>query len=169
MNVSHQRPALRSSEADAFSLMECLVYLAIFFVVVGVALTAFYQMNDQSRAITRNSADIVRATQAGERWRQDVRAATNATTHPANGELRLKTPGGEISYFFRDHAVWRQGPNDASSSPALTDVKASVMTPAARTRVTSWRWEVELQSRRTNATLRPLFSFQAVPAGEVKR
>lgn len=169
MNFSRQMAARRASQAGAFSLMECLVYLAIFFVVVGVALTAFYQMNDQSRAITRNSADIVRATQAGERWRQDVRAATNATTHPANGELRLETPGGEISYFFRDHAVWRQGPKDTVSIPALADVKVSVMAPDARTRVTAWRWEVELQSKRTNATLRPLFSFQAVPAGDIKR
>jgi len=38
-----------------------------------------------------------------------------------------------------------------------------------RPQVKAWRWEIELQTKRTNATVRPLFTFLAVPATEVAR
>ena len=39
----------------------------------------------------------------------------------------------------------------------------------SRPQVKAWRWEIELQTKRTNATLRPHFTFLAVPAAEVAR
>lgn len=149
--------------------MECLAYLVLFFVVCGVALAAYHQMAGQSRDLTRNSDDIVRAMQAGERWRADVRAATNAVSLPETHELRLTTRHGLVSYFFRDGAVWRQGTNDAPSALFLAAVKSSAMQPDARKQVTAWRWEVELKTKRTNATVRPLFTFLAAPGTEAVR
>jgi Tfp pilus assembly protein PilE len=154
---------------SGFSLVECLVYIALFFVVLGVAFGAYYRMDEQARGFTRNSADIVHAMQAGERWRADVRAATNAAQLDANQELRLSSSAGDVSYFFRDGTVWRQGRNENNSVPVLSNVKSSAMKLDARQHVTAWRWEVELQSKRTNATIRPLFTFLAAPAAEVKR
>jgi hypothetical protein len=34
----------------------------------------------------------------------------------------------------------------------------------ARERIVSWRWELELQSTQKVARVKPLFTFQAVPA-----
>lgn len=155
--------------AVGFSLMECLAYLAVFFIVLGVAFAAYYQMDEQSRALTNNAADIVHATKAGERWRADVRAATNAAQFPENQELRLATRHGAVSYFFRDGAIWRQGTNDRLSVMVLSPVKSSAMQLDARAQVSAWRWEIELKTKRTNSTTRPLFTFLAVPGGEVAR
>ena len=160
---------MRAVNVPAFSLIECLAYIAVFFVVLGLALAAYYQMDEQSRGFTRNSADIVRAMQAGERWRADVRSATNAARLEIDQELRLIGRSGEVSYFFRAGTVWRQGTNDAHARPLLPNVKASAMQLDARTAARAWRWEIELQTKRTNVTLRPLFTFLAVPAPEVAR
>src|SRR5688572_31432259 len=99
--ISQSRMGQTGSSAGAagFSLMECLAYLAVFFVVLGVAFAAYYRMDEQSRGLTRNSAEIVRAMQAGERWRADVRAATNAVQLQDNQEFRLSTSSGDVSYF----------------------------------------------------------------------
>ena len=153
----------------AFSLLECLAYLGVFFVVLGAAFGAYYRLDEQTRGFTRNSADIIRAMQAGERWRADVRTATNAMQFEENQELRLTTRSGEVSYFFRDRTVWRQGFDKKQSELFLSNVKASAMKADARPQVKVWRWEIELLTKRTNATVRPLFTFLAVPAPEVVR
>ena len=153
----------------AFSLIECLAYLGVFFVVLGVAFGAYYRLDEQARGFSRNSADIVRAMQAGERWRADVRAATNVMQFEENHELRLTIREGEVSYFFRDRTVWRQGFDKTKSELFLSNVRTSKMIADARPQVSAWRWEIELQTKRTNATVRPLFTFLAVPAPEVVR
>ncbi len=153
----------------AFSLVECLVYIALFFVVLGVAVGAYYQMDEQSRGFARNSSDIVRTMQAGERWRADVRNATNAAQFDQNLELRLATRNGDVSYFFRDGSVWRQSTNDGKPIPVIANVKSSQMKADPRPQVKAWRWEIELQTKRTNATVRPLFTFLAVPMTEASR
>ena len=153
----------------AFSLLECLAYLGVFFIVLGVAFGAYYRMDEQTRGFTRNSADIIRAMQAGERWRADVRAATNTMQFEENQELRLTTRSGEVSYFFRDRTMWRQGFDQKRSELFLSNVKASAMKADTRPQVKAWRWEIELLTKRTNATVRPLFTFLAVPAPEVVR
>ena len=56
-------------------LVDCLVYLAIWVVVVGLAFSAFYRCMSYSKNLARNADDIARALKAGERWREDVRAA----------------------------------------------------------------------------------------------
>lgn len=158
-----------SRPRTAFSLLECLAYLGVFFIVLGVAFGAYYRMNEQTREFSRNSADIIRAMQSGERWRADVRAATNAMQFEENQELRLTTRSGEVSYFFRDRTVWRQDFDKKQSELFLSNVKSSTMTADARPQVKAWRWEIELQTKRTNSTIRPLFTFLAVPELEVAR
>ena len=43
------------------------------------------------------------------------------------------------------------------------------MKEETRPQVKAWRWDIELRTKRTNATVRPLFTFLAVPALEVSR
>jgi type II secretory pathway component PulJ len=169
ISQSRMGPAGSFTGAAGFSLMECLAYLAVFFVVLGVAFAAYYQMDEQSRGLSRNSAEIVRAMQAGERWRADVRAATNAVQLQENQEFRLSNSSGDVSYFFRDGAVWRQGTKDRLSVLVLAPVKLSAMQLDTRAQVSAWRWDVELKTKRTNTTTRPLFTFLAVPGTEVAR
>lgn len=158
-----------SHQGLAFSLIECLVYIAVFFVILGVALGSYYHMDEQSRGFARNSSDIVSAMQVGERWRADVRTATNAAFFDRNLEFVLTTKNGEVSYFFRDGVVWRQGTNESKSMPVIANVKSSLMKADPRSQVKAWRWEIELQAQRTNATVRPIFTFLAVPITEASR
>ncbi len=58
------------------SLLECLVYVAVLFVIFAVAGPAHVRVLDHTRQMRRVAADIARALDAGERWRADVRAAT---------------------------------------------------------------------------------------------
>ena len=144
-------------------MVECLAYMAVFFVVLGLALAAYYKMDEQARGFSRNSADIVRVMQAGERWRADVRLATARPQLDPAGVLHLPLARGEILYSFHDATVWRESPGETKRKPFLLNVKASAIKSEPRKQVQAWRWEVELETKRTNATIRPLFTFMAVP------
>ena len=147
-------------------LIDCLVYMSIWVVVLGLAFSTFYRCMTYSKNLTRNADDIVRALKAGERWREDVRKAT--------GPLKLVSEGGaeqavhiphktnEVIYLFIDDAVLRKSGTDASWTPALSGVKSSRMEKDDRQRVVSWRWEVELKNKQKVARVRPLFTFQAI-------
>jgi hypothetical protein len=148
---------------SAFSLVECLLYIAVFFVILGLALGAYFQMDEQSRGFARNSSDIVRTMQAGERWRADVRLATAPPLLDETGLLRIAQKEGQVRYSFRDQTVWRQSPGEKAPMAVLQNVKGSAMAVETRSHAKAWRWEIELQTKRTNATLRPLFTFLAAP------
>lgn len=164
-----RRKAEAAARIAAFSLIECLAYMAVFSVVLGVALAAYYRMDEQARAFSRNSDDIIRTMQAGERWRADVRLATTRPRVDAAGVLHIPLARGEIAYSFRDATVWRVSPADAAPRPFLLNVRASAIQTEVRPQVQAWRWELELETKRTNATLRPLFTFMTVPTAEVAR
>jgi hypothetical protein len=154
---------------SAFSLVECLLYIAVFFVVLGLALGAYYQMDEQSRGFARNSSDLVQTMRAGERWRADVRLATAPPLLDDTGVLRIAQKEGQVRYSFRDETVWRQAPGEKTPMAVLQNVKGSAMAVETRSHAKAWRWEIELQTKRTNATLRPLFTFLAASATEAPR
>src|SRR5438128_5034595 len=80
---------------QGFMLVDCLVYLAIWAVVVGLAFSAFFRSMSYSKNLARNADDIAPALQAGERWREDVRAATGPfklVTGQASVEQALHIP-----------------------------------------------------------------------------
>jgi len=149
------------------TLIECLLYIALFFVVASLAFASYFRVHDETRALSRNTDDIIRAMQAGERWRADVRAAT---TKPVieNDVLRLKTRSGDVLYLLRDGTVSRQA-GQSKAVPVLERVKRSTVQADPRQHVTAWRWELELQPRRAQTSVHPLFTFTAVPENEVTR
>ena len=163
-NGTEKKPPHRQ---QGFMLVDCLVYLAIWAVVAGLAFSAFYRCLSYSKYLARNADDIARALRAGERWREDVRAANGplqVVTWETNVAQALHIPQkfGEVRYIFIDgNVLWQRGTN-APWIPALSGVKSSRMEKDERQRVVSWRWEVELKNKQKVARVRPLFTFQAV-------
>jgi hypothetical protein len=159
----------RVDHEHGYLLTEALVYIGIVFLLLGVGYAAMYRSIDNSVALRRNADDILRALHAGERWRADVRLATQAVSWDNTGSdpvLRLQGSTNQFDYRFAAGAVYRR----AGSGPwsrILERVEASAMEREQRPGVTVWRWEVELRPQRIGSfkpgRVRPLFTFLAVP------
>lgn len=148
-------------------LMDCLVYVALFFVVTGLALSIFYRCWGNSRLIGRTADDIGAAVSAGELWRDDVRhaaAPVHAEASAAGQLVLIPVTGGSIRYRFAEGIVSRQNGDDAPWTQVLARVQSSRMAPDNRPRVAAWRWELELKPRQKFPRMLPLFTFEAVPA-----
>jgi type II secretory pathway pseudopilin PulG len=163
--VFHRKLGLRGRSPHrrrGFTLLECLVYFAVFFIIASLALLTYYRAEQDNRQLRRNAEDILRTLQAGEQWRQDIRLASGPPRSEgpeAAKELVIPQTNQVVKYVFREGAVWRQaGPKSAVFLPA---VARSQMTADKREHVTAWRWEVELQSRQRVVHVRPLFTFEA--------
>jgi Tfp pilus assembly protein PilX len=160
-------PAGRRRQAGVM-LAECLVYIGVWVMITGLAFTAFFRVLDNAKRLRRNAADIARALQAGERWREDIRSATGSvklvTVEGAPDQaLHIPQHSGEVIYFFTGTNVVRRANATASWVETLVAVRTSNMIEDRRPRVTAWRWEVELQPVKKTSLTRPLFSFQSVP------
>jgi hypothetical protein len=147
-----------------YLLIECLTYISVFVVILGLGLGAFYVCWDHSKALHYATDDITAALHAGERWRADIRQATGAIIgETASGGERLRIPHGtnEIIYSFNAGEVRRRIAVSNFSELLLAKVKASDMLMEMRGPVTAWRWEVELTSRRKETRLPLAFTFEA--------
>ena len=147
-------------------LVDCLMYIALLAVILTLTLAAFYRANENSRNLAQNAADIVRALNTGERWREDVRTATGPPRVVEDAKetlLQLPQAGGEVRYRLRNGIISRQTSGNTNWTDLLPNVKSSRMEPDPRRHVTAWRWELELQGRQKVARVKPLFTFQAVP------
>jgi len=161
MNMRHNQ----RSEAGIF-LVDCLVYCGLLTILLGCAFTAFYKVMDDSRHLNQNAADIVRALNAGERWRKDIRAATGSpeiVEGTWGAVLSLPLASGKIQYAYHDGMVYRRksGNTEERWQVFLPDVKISRMEKAGYAHVTAWRWEIELATGKKPARVKPLFTFQA--------
>jgi len=147
-------------------LIECLVYISLLFVVLGFGYMAFYRSQDFAIGLRRNADDIVRALDAGERWRQDIRSARGPIRIEAGGGeevLHIPQARGEVAYRLAGGELRRCAGERAPWLVVLPQVKSSHMQADVRTRITSWRWEIELSQTRKHARVRPRFTFEAVP------
>ncbi len=158
-------PPCKPRRMAGIFLTECLVYLAIFALLTGIGLAAFYLCWNHSQALVYATDDISAALRAGERWRADVRRATGRISlePSATGEW-MRIPEGErtIVYLFEAGEVRRELLASQTSELLLPRVKTSQMSVAARSGVTAWRWELELNARRPETQLPLLFTFEAV-------
>jgi hypothetical protein len=148
----------------AILLVECLVYIAVFAILLGVGMGAFYFCWDHSKALIYATDDIAAALRAGERWRADVRGATgkiSVETTTAGEVVKIPEEGKEILYRFDSGEVRRQMSSSEFSQLLLPKVKTSQMKLDARGGVTAWRWELELAQRRKETHLPLLFTFEA--------
>ena len=166
--IESRRGRSRSSERGIL-LIECLVYIAVGSILLGLAFLAFYRVLDNAKSIRRNSMDIGRVLQAGERWRDDIRRATGELKR-VGGEpgkdqaLHIPQEGGEVVYYFTGRDVLRRASEGEPWTEALTGVNASDMILDTRPHVDAWRWEVEIDPGRKKVSIRPRFTFLGVPA-----
>jgi hypothetical protein len=149
----------------AVMLIECLVYMAVFVVLLGLGSLALYRGLDNMRALHRNADDIARALNAGEIWRNDIRSATGPIQLVRDSRvIEIPHARGEISYKFADAQVLRKAGSKTAWTVLLPKVQSSQMTVDTRQYVTAWHWELELQtSSRASIHIHPLFTFFAVP------
>src|SRR6267378_4008242 len=155
----------RRRYAAGVLLTECLVYIAVFAILLGIGTAAFYFCWDHSKALVVATDDIAAAVRAGERWRADVRGATgkiSVATTAAGEVVRIPKADKEIVYRFESGEVRREISNTGNSWLLLPKVKTSGMKLDARGGVTAWRWELELTQRRQEMHLPLLFTFEAV-------
>jgi len=160
-NANPMKPGM-AHPVRAFTLIECVVYVAVFFMVLGLAFMTYYRAEGNNRRLRQNADDILRAVRAGEQWRADVRRATGAIhwvgAEPSR-ELVIPQTNGIVKYSFTQETVWRQtGPKP---TPLIVGVAGSRMETEPRTFVTGWRWEVELKTRQKAVRVKPLFTFEA--------
>jgi Tfp pilus assembly protein FimT len=158
-NFNRQRPA------RGFTLVECLIYISVSAVVLGIGSVAFYRCWDDNKNITRNGNEIVQTLKAGENWRTDMRSATGPIKlSTTNAQQTISIPCGQqvVTYSFDNGEVRKQTVKNGSWNVVIQKVKSSQMETDKRDLVTAWRWDVELVSQRKNAKVRPLFTFEVV-------
>ena len=167
------RTSLPSSFASrrGIMLIDCLVYISLLALILGLAFAAFYRTLEHSTRLERNAADIVRGLHVGERWRADVRSATGALrmSNDTNGiVLRIPRDQGSIAYIFREGVVHREETPGGRHEVVLANVRVSGFFRDSRKHVAGWRWELELQGKEEVSRVKPMFSFLAVASKEAK-
>ena len=154
----------KTRRAAGMMLIQCLVYISVFAILMGVGFGAFYLCWDHSKALIYATDDIGAALRAGECWRADVRAATGkiSIVSTAAGEVvRIPEPQKEIVYRFESGEVRREISTLKNSQLLLQKVRTSQMQEEPRDGVTAWRWELVLNERRPETQLPLLFTFEA--------
>ncbi|NBV21970.1 MAG: hypothetical protein EBS05_08625 [Proteobacteria bacterium] len=172
--MRRQTPALQPSTFNlhpclAFTLIECLVWVAMLAMIFGFILQLFFSGRAGADGLRRNADDITRALHAGERWREDVRTATappRLIEQDGHRQLVVQTGTNVIAYAFFEDTVWRRPQTNQAWQPALVRVKASRMEADPRERITAWRWELELQAKDPKKRVTPLFTFLAATPKE---
>lgn len=144
-------------------LVDALAYIALLGLVLILASEVFDKGMRESTAFQRNVADIERALKAGERWRADVRAATGAI-EVREDRMIIPQKSGSIIYEMGTNQVMRLAGDDRTEV-FLKGIKDTKVIMERRGRATGWRWELELEHRRKEARLRPMFTFMAAAGG----
>jgi hypothetical protein len=145
-------------------LIECMVYIFVFAILLGIGTAAFYFCWDHTRAVIFTASEVESVLRAGEGWRADVRAATgkiSVETTAAGETVRIPAGEKEIIYRCAGGSLSREIPAQKNSRQVFEKVKASEMTTELRDGVTAWRWELELTPRRQEARFPLRFTFEA--------
>ena len=149
------------------TLIECIVYIAVFALLLGMATTAFYICWDNTRAVMSTADKIEAALRAGERWRADVRNATGPIAVEADGHgetMHIPEAEKEIVYRFAAGELRREISSQNAPQLMLAQVGTSEMKTEIRNGVTTWVWEVKLAPTRKILPHPLWFMFEAVPA-----
>jgi hypothetical protein len=165
MKLAQNNPHIRRQ--TGVMLIECLVYIAVFGILLGGGTAAFYFCWDHTKAVMFAASDISAALRAGECWRADVRAAIgniSVATTTAGEVVQIPETKEEIIYRFESGEVHREIPAMHQSQLLLPKVKTSQMSLLPRGSVSAWHWELELKERRKETHLPLLFTFEAVQA-----
>jgi len=157
----------RSRRQAGATLLECMMYIALFMIILSGALATFYYCWDNSKVFIGTTDDIAAVLRAGENWRADVRTATGPITHvtgSAGEDISIPVAGKNIVYHFTGHTVSRETSTSPETRIVLARVQSSQMTAETHGPVTAWRWDVKLTSRGRQNQLPLQFTFAAVPS-----
>jgi hypothetical protein len=160
---------VRRCKERGYLLTEALVYIGVVFVLLGVGYMALYRCIDSSVVLRRNADDVSAALHAGERWRADIRAATQPIISRTTNDslvLQLRGARGQVDYRFAEGVLDRRV-GEGPWVRLMRNAKSCVMRAEARPNVSAWVWELELQPQAKASVkasrIRPLFTFLAVP------
>ena len=148
-----------------YLLIECLVYILVLFILLGVSYSALFRCISNSVALRRNAEDISTALHMGEIWRADVRAATGNIRLQETNFVRvfyLPNSRGQTIYCFATNTISRSY-NGGPWSQLLTNVASSTMASDRRKTVSAWYWNLELGTGKSKPRVTPLFTFMSVP------
>jgi hypothetical protein len=141
-------------------LVDLVIYLALVSFLLILAAVVFDRFLTQSADLRRNISDIEQALKAGERWRADIRAATAAPQLLGNTMI-IPLGTGELTYTFGTNVTRRRTSSEVIET-IVGGVKTNQFFFEQRAHAGVWRWELELESRRKSARVRPLFTLIAV-------
>jgi hypothetical protein len=152
-------------------LVECLIYIVVAVLLVGIAGMLFLRCMDTAKHFSRNAGDITGALGVGERWRADLRRAVGepAASGPDQPDFVIPVDEGHVVYLFENDAIWRSEPGDTTGARLLDRVEPATWDSEKREFTTARHFELEMQTRKKNARLRPLFSFIGVAPAEESR
>jgi hypothetical protein len=149
------------------TLIECLAYIGVLAVLMSSGSYAVSKAWRASREMSRNSQDIQNALSVGERWRADIRAARGQIRleNATNPEAILIIPTEEcvVMYQHTNGTLLRCAAPLSPWVVVLNRATNSAMHPVNQQGVQAWRWELEMMAPRKNASVRPWFTFTAVP------
>ncbi len=166
MKLSKSKHDESRSNLRGIVLVECMVYIALVMVILGMGLNVYLKLLSFHRDLERNSHDITRTTKAGEIWRADIRSATAHLQIEGQADsLRLTIPieNDSIQYSFRDGTLWRQQSTEQSPQPLLTHIASCQFSKDSRTHTDAWVWDLKLKTKKKTVRIEPQFSFLAVP------
>jgi Tfp pilus assembly protein FimT len=149
------------------TLIECLVYVGVFAILLGLGTAAFFFCWDHTRATVFTASRIEAATRAGETWRADIRAATgriSVDTTGAGEVVTIPEAGKNVVYHFANGEVVREVPASSNSRVLLEKVSASDMKSEMRGGVTAWHWEMELDPQAKMPRFPLRYTFEAAQA-----
>lgn len=156
-----------SRQLGGVTLIECLVYVAVFAILLGIGTASFLMCWDHTQATMFTANEIESTLRAGECWRTDVRAATGTISiQTTETEEIVKIPAGgkEIIYHLAGGELQRETSPQTSTRLLLAKVKTSAMRSEIRNGVNAWRWDIELAPNRKDAHIPLLFTFEAAQA-----
>jgi hypothetical protein len=157
-------PIVFTRRRSGIMLIECMVYLVVFTLLLGMGTAAFYFCWDHTRATIVTAGKIESALTAGETWRADVRAATgriSVSTSEAGETVTIPEAGKNVLYHFENGELRREVPALSNSRLLVEQVKASHIQSEARGGVTAWRWELELAPPRKLIGFPLRYTFEA--------
>jgi hypothetical protein len=153
------------ARAKGYMLLECMAYISVVFVVLGVGYLAFYKSMRNAADLRRTAQELMGSVNVGELWRADLRmpgAKAQLDQHDETQVLQIEAPGKTVWYGYWDNAVFRRR-DDGPWVAVIENVKSSTMHLEQRKHVTAWKWELELLTRSKSARMKPLFTFVGGP------
>jgi type II secretory pathway component PulJ len=155
----------RTRSEAGISLIDGLVYIALFAVLLTCATRFFSVVYHHNKAAAKAAGYTIAALDAAKQWRRDI---ANAKGEPKLirdvhfDVIRIDQANGEqVSYRVNGTRLERH--NGEEWVPIIRRIASSIMLPDQREQVRAWRWELAMETKSRFLGNPVRFSFTAVP------